>query len=179
MALRTIVQDGDPILKKVCRPVTEFNARLAQLIDDMKETLVDACGLGLAAPQVGVMRRVCIVVDLPPEDDGAAPEEGEEPEYRFIELVNPEIIDRQGSVGLYEGCLSFPGHNGYIKRPEQVTVRAFDRDGNEFTATRTGMTARAICHECDHLDGVTIMELAEYFYEDQEPEEDTEEDAGE
>lgn len=179
MALRTIVQDGDPILKKVCRPVTEFNARLAQLIDDMKETLVDACGLGLAAPQVGVMRRVCIVVDLPPEDDGAAPEEGEEPEYRFIELVNPEIIDRQGSVGLYEGCLSFPGHNGYIERPEQVTVRAFDRDGNEFTATRTGMTARAICHECDHLDGVTIMELAEYFYEDQEPEEDTEEDAGE
>ncbi len=179
MALRTIVQDGDPILKKVCRPVTEFNARLAQLIDDMKETLVDACGLGLAAPQVGVMRRVCIVVDLPPEDDGAAPEEGEEPEYRFIELVNPEIIDRQGSVGLYEGCLSFPGHNGYIERPEQVTVRAFDRDGNEFTATRTGMTARAICHECDHLDGVTIMELAEYFYEDQEPEEDAEEDAGE
>ena len=179
MALRTIVQDGDPIRKKVCRPVTEFNARLAQLIDDMKETLVDACGLGLAAPQVGVMRRVCIVVDLPPEDDGAAPEEGEEPEYRFIELVNPEIIDRQGSVGLYEGCLSFPGHNGYIERPEQVTVRAFDRDGNEFTATRTGMTARAICHECDHLDGVTIMELAEYFYEDQEPEEDAEEDAGE
>ena len=179
MALRTIVQDGDPILKKVCRPVTEFNARLAQLIDDMKETLVDACGLGLAAPQVGVMRRVCIVVDLPPVDAGAAPEEGEEPEYRFIELVNPEIIDRQGSVGLYEGCLSFPGHNGYIERPEQVTVRAFDRDGNEFTATRTGMTARAICHECDHLDGVTIMELAEYFYEDQEPEEDAEEDAGE
>ena len=179
MALRTIVQDGDPILKKVCRPVTDFNARLGQLIDDMKETLVEACGLGLAAPQVGVMRRVCIVVDLPPEDDGAAPEEGEEPEYKFIELVNPEIIDRQGSVGLYEGCLSFPGHNGYIERPEQVTVRAFDRDGNEFTATRTGMTARAICHECDHLDGVTIMELAEYFYEDQEPEEDAEEDAGE
>ena len=168
MALRTIVQDGDPILKKVCRPVTDFNARLGQLIDDMKETLVEACGLGLAAPQVGVMRRVCIVVDLPPQDDGAAPEEGEEPEYKFIELVNPEIIDRQGSVGLYEGCLSFPGHNGYIERPEQVTVRAFDRDGNEFTLTRTGMTARAICHERDHLDGVTIMDLAEYFYEDQE-----------
>ena len=71
-------------------------------------------------------------------------------------------------MGLYEGCLSFPGHNGYIERPEQVTVRAFDRDGNEFTLTRTGMTARAICHERDHLDGVTIMDLAEYFYEDQE-----------
>ena len=173
MALRTIVLDGDPILKKVCRPVTNFDDRLAQLIDDMKETLIDAQGLGLAAPQVGIMRRLCIVVDLPPEDDGTAPEEGQEPEYQFLELVNPEIIDRQGSVGLYEGCLSFPGHNGYIERPEQVTVKAFDRDGNEVSFTRTGMTARAICHECDHLVGVTIMDLADHFYED------IEEDSGE
>ena len=138
----------------------------------MKETLVDANGLGLAAPQVGIMRRLCIVVDLPPEDDGTAPEEGEEPEYSFLELVNPEITDRQGSVGLYEGCLSFPGHNGYIERPEQVTVRAFDRTGKEVTYTRTGMTARAICHECDHLDGITIMDLADHFYEDLEREEE-------
>ena len=173
MALRTIVLDGDPILKKVCRPVTNFDDRLAQLIDDMKETLIDAQGLGLAAPQVGIMRRLCIVVDLPPEDDGTAPKEGQEPEYQFLELVNPEIIDRQGSVGLYEGCLSFPGHNGYIERPEQVTVKAFDRDGNEVSFTRSGMTARAICHECDHLDGVTIMDLADHFYED------IEEDSGE
>ena len=174
MALRTIVLDGDPILKKVCRPVPNFDDRLAQLIDDMKETLIDAQGLGLAAPQVGIMRRLCIVVDLPPEDDGTAPEEGEEPEYQFLELVNPEITDRQGAVGMYEGCLSFPGHNGYIERPEQVTVRAFDRNGKEVTFTRTGMTARAICHECDHLDGITIMDLADHFYEDLEQEDEEE-----
>ena len=174
MALRTIVLDGDPILKKVCRPVTNFDDRLAQLIDDMKETLIDAQGLGLAAPQVGIMRRLCIVVELPPEDDGTAREEGEEPEYQFLELVNPEITDRQGAVGMYEGCLSFPGHNGYIERPEQVTVRAFDRNGKEVTFTRTGMTARAICHECDHLDGITIMDLADHFYEDLEQEDEEE-----
>lgn len=167
MALRTIVLDGDPILKKVCRPVTDFGAKTAELIDDMKETLIEANGLGLAAPQVGIMRRLCIVVDLPTENDGTAPEEGEEPEYQFIELINPEIISKEGSVTLYEGCLSFPGHNGSIERPETVTVKAFDRTGGEFTLTRSGMTARAICHECNHLDGVTIMDLATEFYEDE------------
>ena len=163
MALRNIVKEGDEVLRKKCRAVDKIDDRILTILDDMAETLYDSGGVGLAAPQVGILRRI-VVIDV-----------GE----GLIELVNPEIIDRQGSVGLYEGCLSFPGHNGYIERPEQVTVRAFDRDGNEFTATRTGMTARAICHECDHLDGVTIMELAEYFYEDQEPEEDAEEDAGE
>lgn len=168
MALRTIVLDKDPILKKVCRPVTDFGAKTAQLLDDMKETLLDANGLGLAAPQVGMMRRLCIVVDLPPENDGTAPAEGAEPAYEFIELINPEIIKKEGSVTLYEGCLSFPGRNGSIERPETVTVKALDRNGNEFTATRSGMTARAICHECDHLDGITIMDLATDFYEDEE-----------
>ncbi|MEG1932761.1 MAG: peptide deformylase [Pygmaiobacter sp.] len=172
MALRTIVLDGDPILKKVCRPVTDFGAKTAELLCDMEETLLDANGLGLAGPQVGVMRRLCIVVDLPAEDDGIAPEEGVEPDYSFIELINPEIIDRQGEVTIYEGCLSFPGRNGAITRPEQVTVRAFDRNGNEFTATRSGMTARAICHECNHLDGITILDLADHFYEDEEDDED-------
>lgn len=175
MALRTIVLEGDPILNKVCRPVTDFGAKTVQLLDDMKETLLDANGLGLAAPQVGIMRRLCIVIDLPEDNDGTAPEEGEEPEYEFIELLNPEIIDRQGAVTIYEGCLSFPGHNGAIERPEQVTVRALDRNGKEFTLTRTGMTARCICHECDHLDGVTIMELATHFYEDDEDYEGEEE----
>lgn len=174
MALRTIVLDGDPILKKVCRPVTDFGAKTAQLIDDMKETLIDANGLGLAAPQVGVMRRLCIVVDLPAEDEGTAPQEGEEPEYQFIELINPQITAQDGAVTLYEGCLSFPGHNGEIERPETVTVTAFDRTGSEFTVTRTGMTARAICHECNHLDGITIMDLATHFYEDEDEDEDEE-----
>ena len=131
MALRTIVQDGDPILKKVCRPVTKFDARLGQLLDDMKETLWEADGLGLAGPQVGVMRRVFICLD-----DREFGEDGEIPadwEPKFIEFINPEILEQSGSVTLYEGCLSFPGHNGAITRPQKVKVRAQDRHGEVFT----------------------------------------------
>lgn len=177
MALRKIVQEGDPILNKVCRPVTNFDDRLATLLDDMHETLQDAGGLGLAGPQVGVMRRVFICLDerdLP--EDGTIPE-GWEP--KFIDFINPEIIAQEGEVMLYEGCLSFPGHNGAVKRPKKVTVRAFDRNGNPFTMEGEDMLARCICHESNHLDGVTIMELAEYFYEDTEHDEDDEEEAGE
>ena len=154
MALRTIVQDGDPILKKKCRPVTNFDDRLAELLDDMIETLADAQGYGLAGPQVGVMRRVFVSLDerdLP--EDGEVPE-GYEPKY--LEFVNPEIIMQEGEVLQYEGCLSFPGHNAAIRRPQKVTVRAFDR------------------HETNHLDGVTIMDLAEFFYEDQEHDDEDE-----
>lgn len=176
MALRKIVQDGDPILNKVCRPVTNFDDRLATLLDDMQETLEDAGGLGLAGPQVGVMRRIFICLDerdLP--EDGTIPE-GWEPKY--IEFINPEVIAQEGEVMLYEACLSFPGHNAAIKRPKKVTVRAFDRDGKPFTVEGEDMFARCMCHENNHLDGVTIMQLAEYFYEDQEHEDD-EEDAEE
>ena len=154
MALRTIVQDGDPILKKKCRPVTNFDDRLAELLDDMIETLADAQGYGLAGPQVGVMRRVFVSLDerdLP--EDGELPE-GYEPKY--LEFVNPEIIMQEGEVLQYEGCLSFPGHNAAIRRPQKVTVRAFDRHGT------------------NHLDGVTIMDLAEFFYEDQEHDDEDE-----
>lgn len=177
MALRTIVQDGDPILKKVCRPVTQFDDRLATLLDDMKETLADANGYGLAGPQVGVMRRVFVSVDerdLP--EDGTVPE-GYEP--KFLEFVNPEILERsEEQVMLYEGCLSFPGHNGAIKRPKWVRARAQDRHGNWFEIKAEDMLARCICHESNHLDGVTIMDLAEYFYEDTEHDEDGEEENG-
>ena len=151
MALRTIVQDGDPILKKKCRPVTNFDDRLAELLDDMIETLADAQGYGLAGPQVGVMRRV-----------------------KYLEFVNPEIIMQEGEVLQYEGCLSFPGHNAAIRRPQKVTVRAFDRHGKPFTLTGEDMLARCICHETNHLDGVTIMDLAEFFYEDQEHDDEDE-----
>ena len=153
MALRKIVLQGEPCLTKVCRPVTEFNGRLHTLLDDLKDTLLDSGGVGLAAPQVGILRRVCVVMN---EDD------------EIIELVNPEIIAQEGDVLQYEGCLSFPGHNAAIHRPARVTVCAFDRDGNPFTLEAEGMLARCICHESDHLDGVTIMEKAEYFYEDVE-----------
>ena len=132
----------------------------------------DAQGYGLAAPQVGVMRRVFISVD---ERD--LPENGERPEgyeTKFLEFVNPEIIAQEGDVLQYEGCLSFPGHNAAIHRPAKVTVCAFDRDGNPFTLEAEGMLARCICHESDHLDGVTIMDKAEYFYEDVEHDEEEE-----
>ncbi len=166
MALRTIVQDGDPILKKVCRPVTNFDDRLATLLDDMQETLLDSDGLGLAGPQVGIMRRLFVCLDerdLP--EDGELPEDYEP---KFLEFINPEILWKsEEEVMLYEGCLSFPGHNGAIRRPRKVKARAQDRHGNWFEIEAEEMLARCICHESNHLDGITIMDLAEYFYEDQ------------
>lgn len=177
MALRQIVQDGDPILKKKCRPVTNFDERLGQLLDDMKETLQDANGYGLAGPQVGMLRRVFISID---ERD--LPEDGEVPEnyeMKFLEFINPEILETTGEILQYEGCLSFPGRNGAVKRPEKVKVRAFDRNGVPFTLEADGMLARCICHESDHLDGVTILDRAEYFYEDLEHDEDEGEEAAE
>ena len=164
MAIRTIVKDGDPILKKVCRPVTEFNEKLATLLDDMGDTMMAAHGLGLAGPQVGIMRRVCIVLDQYIDEDGNEVDE-------IIELVNPEIVERQGEVTIFEGCLSFPGRNGAITRPQFVTAKAQDRDGNMFVIEAEDILARAICHECDHLDGITIMDHATKFYEDMTPEE--------
>ena len=149
MALRTIVKDGDPILKKVCRPVTKFDDRLATLLDDMQDTLVDADGLGLAGPQVGMMRRIFICLD-----DRNRPEDAPA-DYKdtFIEFINPEIEYLSDETAeLYEGCLSFPGHN-------------------ELEAE--GLLARCIQHENDHLNGVTIMDRATHFYEDDYPE-DTE-----
>lgn len=144
MAIRNILKKGDPTLRKKSRPVTEFNARLAQLIDDMAETLHDADGAGLAAPQVGVLRRV-VVVDV---GDGV------------IELINPEITGAEGEQQNVEGCLSIPGQYGITKRPETVTVRAFDRHGKAFTVTGSGLKARAFCHEIDHLDGVLFTDKA-------------------
>ena len=174
MALRTIVQDGDPILKKVCRPVTNFDDRLATLLDDMQETLIKAEGLGLAGPQVGILRRVFICLDLRKEPEGELP-----PDYKpsFIEFINPEILEKsEDTVKLYEGCLSFPGHNAAIARPRRVKVRAFDRHGNPFEMEAEEMLARCIQHENNHLDGITIMDLAEYFYEDvEEGQEDVDE----
>ena len=171
MALREIVLDGDPILRKKCRPVTSFDARLAQLLDDMHQTLLHANGYGLAGPQVGMLRRLFITVD---ERDMPDPLP-EDYQVKFLEFINPEILSTQGEVTDYEGCLSFPGRTGAVTRPEKVTVRAFDRDGKLFTLEAEGMLARCICHESDHLDGVTILDRAEYFYEDLEHDEDGEE----
>ncbi len=154
MALRKIVEQGEECLNKVCRPVTEFNPRLHALLDDMAETLADANGAGLAAPQVGVLRRACLVLD----------EENE----TFIELINPEIIAQSGQQTGLEGCLSVPGKWGIVTRPDCVRVRAQDRNGAWFEVQGEGLTARAFCHEIEHLDGHLFVEHIDHFLSEEE-----------
>lgn len=158
MALRNILKQGDETLTKHCRPVTDFNARLHQLLDDMAETMLQANGVGLAAPQVGVLRRAVVVL----ETNTA---EGEE---YVIELVNPEVIEQDGEQESPEGCLSVPGSFGMVKRPMHVRVRAQDRNGEYFEIEGEGLTARAFCHECDHLDGHMFTELCDHIMTDEE-----------
>ena len=146
MAKLKILDDTDPALHKKCREVDKITPRILRLIDDMKETLTDVGGVGLAAPQVGVLRRIAIVES----DDG-----------RLYELINPKIIamseKRQNEI---EGCLSIPERWGITDRPESVTVAATDRNGNAYTVTGVGLTARAFCHEIDHLDGIVFTDHA-------------------
>ena len=146
MALREIVTYGDDILRKKCRPVTAFDGKLHTLLDDMAETLVKAEGAGLAAPQVGILRRA-VIIDV---HDGSG----------VIELINPEIVETEGVQCGNEGCLSLPGEWHEVERPAKVTVKAQDRHGNEFTMTGEGLLARAFCHELDHLDGVLFIDKA-------------------
>ena len=159
MARRNILTKEEPGLYKKCRPVTEFNARLHQLLDDMADTLEPENGVGLAAPQVGVLRRAVIVLET------NVPE-GED-EY-LIELVNPEIIESSGEQYGAEGCLSVPGEYGMVRRPMNVKVRAQDRDGNFFEVAGTGLTARCFCHEIDHLDGVVFTSKCERMLSEEE-----------
>ncbi len=158
MALRNILKQGDETLTKHCRPVTEFNARLHQLLDDMAETMLQANGVGLAAPQVGVLRRAVVVLET------NVPE-GEE---YVIELVNPQIVAADGEQEGPEGCLSLPGSYGLVKRPLHVKVRAQDRNGEFFELDGDGLTARAFCHECDHLDGHMFTEKCDHILSDEE-----------
>lgn len=153
MALRNILKTGEPRLRKRSREVTEFNERLHLLLDDMRETLLDAGGVGLAAPQVGVLRDVVLVMDTNLE--------GLSEEEQIIELINPRIVEQSGSQTGAEGCLSVPGEYGVVTRPENVTVTAQDRYGKEFTVSGYGLTARCFCHEIDHLSGVLFTDLAE------------------
>ena len=153
MALRKIALQGEPCLTKVCRPVTDFNGRLHTLLDDLADTLADSGGVGLAAPQVGVLRRVCVVLDE---------------EEQLIELVNPEIIRTEGEQTGLEGCLSLPGKWGIVTRPNRVRVRAQDRDGKWFEAEAEGLTARAFCHEIEHLDGHLFSEHCDRLLTDEE-----------
>ncbi len=160
MAILNIVKEGDATLRKVCRPVTEITPRILQLLDDMRDTLIEANGAGLAAPQVGILRRICLV------------DTGDE----ILELINPEIIATEGVQNELEGCLSVPDVWGVTERPMKVTVRATNRYGEEYTAEGEGLVARCFCHELDHLDGhlfidnavhiLTPEEMKEQFGED-------------
>ena len=156
MALRKIVLQGEPCLTKVCRPVTEFNGRLHTLLDDLKDTLLDSGGVGLAAPQVGILRRVVIV------------DTGEE----ILELVNPELVETSGEQCGAEGCLSVPGKYGLVKRPNYAKVRAQDRNGEWFEAEGEELIARCFCHELDHLDGIVYTEVMERFLTEEELEQE-------
>ena len=162
MALRNILTEENPTLHKVCRPYTEFNDRLHALLDDMKETLRKADGVGLAAPQVGILRRACVVIETNvPEGES---------DY-IIELVNPVIIESDGEQEGNEGCLSLPERYGVVKRPNHVKVRAQDRNGNFFEVEGVGLTARCFCHEIDHLDGIVFTERASHMYTEEEMDE--------
>ena len=145
MAIRNIVKLGDPVLRKTARSVLEFNSRIATLVEDMLETMYAAEGVGLAGPQVGVLKRVCVV------DIGDGP----------IELINPVILEKKGEQQESEGCLSLPGRYDVTSRPMWVKVRAQDRFGKTFTVTGEGLLARAFCHDIDHLDGILFIDRLE------------------
>lgn len=146
MALRSILTVGDPALTKKCRPVTAFDDRLAMLLDDMVETLLDSGGVGLAAPQIGVLRRVVVLLDVNQETE------------EVIELINPEVIEQNEPEQVVEGCLSVPGKYGYVMRPTRAKIRAQDRHGNWFEREGEGIVAQCFCHETEHLDGHLFTE---------------------
>ena len=153
MALREILVDGDPALAKVCRPVENFDEKLHLLIDDMRETLLDSNGVGLAAPQIGILRRVVLVIN-----------EKEE----ILELVNPTMLETDGEQVGPEGCLSVPGKYGLVKRPYYAKVRAQDRNGDWFEAEGEELIGRCFCHELDHLDGILYTQIMERYLTEEE-----------
>ena len=157
MAKRIIVTDEDPLLRKVSREVGTPNDRTRALLDDMIDTLIEAQGVGLAAPQVGILRRI-FIINVGIEED----------RDEFVEFIDPVILETSGEQDGAEGCLSVPGRQGSVKRPGKVTVEATDRNGNRFTYTGEGLMARCLCHEYDHLDGILYVDKAYEMDEDEE-----------
>ena len=158
--VRKILELGDEALRKTCKPMKTYDLRLWLLLRDMAETMYKAEGVGLAAPQVGILRRGVVI-------DGGD-------DHGLIELVNPEIIATEGEQAGSEGCLSVPGRRGYVVRPNKVTVRAQDRKGKKFEITGEGLLARALCHEIDHLDGIIYVDKMDHeIFEDDEEQEQT------
>lgn len=156
MAIRNIVKKGDEILNKNCKPVTEFNEKLWALLEDMHETLKESNGAGLAAPQIGIIRRIALILI----EDG-------EP---YLELINPVIIKKSGRQREIEGCLSCPNVFGYVKRPKKCVVKAQDRNGNFFEVSLSDLSCRAACHEIDHLNGHLFTELVDEYVDPDEME---------
>lgn len=152
MALRKILTDAEPALHKVCKPVEVFDKKLHTLLDDMRETLIESGGVGLAAPQVGILRRV-VLVDI---------------EEEILELINPTMVETDGEQVGAEGCLSVPGKYGLVKRPYYAKVRAQDRDGNWYEAEGEELIARCFCHELDHLDGIIYTEVMDRYLTEEE-----------
>ena len=155
MGLRKILTDKEPALHKVCKPVTAFDEKLNKLLDDMKDTLIESGGVGLAAPQVGILRRI-FLVDVGVEEN------------EIIEFINPEILETDGEQYGPEGCLSVPGKYGLVKRPYYVKVRAQDRHGEWFEAEGEELIGRCFCHENDHLDGIVYTEVMDRFLREEE-----------
>lgn len=157
MALREVRIQGDPVLGKICKPVKEMTPKIHTLIDDMFDTMYETNGVGLAAPQVGILKRIVVI-----DTDGQP----------WV-LINPKITETSGEQTGEEGCLSIPGKSGLVTRPEFVTVEALDENMDPFTLNADGLLARAICHECDHLDGIlytehVIGEIHDTYYEEEE-----------
>ena len=152
MALRNIRKLGEEVLRKKCRMVETIDEKIITLLDDMAETMYDANGVGLAAPQIGILKRIAVI------DIG----EG------LIELINPEIIEFEGNIKDVEGCLSVPGKYGYVVRPSKVTVTALNRDGEKISYTAEGMLAKAFCHEIDHLDGIVYTSKCTELMEEED-----------
>ena len=155
MGLRKILTDKDPALHKVCKKVENFDSKLFKLLDDMRDTLIESGGVGLAAPQVGILRRV-VLVDVGMEDN------------EIVEFINPEMIETDGEQYGAEGCLSVPGKYGLVKRPYYAKVRAQDRNGDWFEAEGEELIARCFCHELDHLDGIVYTEVMDRFLTEEE-----------
>ena len=161
MSIVKILTQDDPALSKICHPVTKFDERLWGLLEDMRDTLIESNGVGLAAPQIGIIRRVVLVINDQDE---------------IMEIINPEIIEQRGEQEGFEGCLSVPGMSGVVKRPMYVKIKAQDRNGEWYEAEGTGLTARCFCHELGHLDGHLYTELCDRLYTNEELEQMMEED---
>jgi peptide deformylase len=161
MSIVKILTQYDPALSKICHPVTKFDERLWGLLEDMRDTLIESDGVGLAAPQIGIIRRVVLVINDQDE---------------IMEIINPEIIEQSGEQEGFEGCLSVPDKCGTVERPTKVTVRTNTRTGDVIEVTGEGFAARAMCHEIDHLDGIVYTQVMERFLTEEELAGDDEED---